>query len=96
MLSNQSDPSDVVTISVSFDSMSLGTEPSRTSNESHDHESRGQFGYGGYRNNQYGEVHEQMELMVIISLNKSMTNHLLQLILTTPHRRNSKDLTRDL
>jgi hypothetical protein len=57
--SNQRDPSDVATIAVSFDSMSLGTEPSGTSNEYHDHECGGQFGYGEYGYNPYGEVHAQ-------------------------------------
>lgn len=55
--SNLNTPSDAVIIVVSFDLMSLDTEPSKTSNESHDHESRRQFGYGDYGNNPYREVH---------------------------------------
>ena len=39
--------------------MSLDTEPNWTSNKSHDHESNGQFDYGGYGNNSYGTVHTQ-------------------------------------
>lgn len=56
MLNNQSDPSNVATIAINFDSMSLDTEPSGTSNKAHDYESRGNE---GYENNPNEEVHAQ-------------------------------------
>ncbi|KAM5554667.1 hypothetical protein ABKV19_022864 [Rosa sericea] len=50
----QSTPSDVSSIALSFDSISLGTERSGISNESH--EGNNQFSYDAYGYNQYGEV----------------------------------------
>lgn len=54
--SNQSGPSYANSIVVSFDSVTLSTKYSGNSSESHGHDSSGQFGYGYYSYNQYGDV----------------------------------------
>lgn len=74
--------------------MSLDIEPSVTSNESHDPESNGQFGYGGYGVNPYGKIHAQNEAYGYNQLKQVQEQSLAS---AHPyHRRNSKDLTRDL
>ena len=56
-IDDQSTPSDVSSIALSFDSISLSIERSGISNESH--EGNSQFGYDTYGYNQYGEVYDQ-------------------------------------